>query len=165
MQHKRGFFLIECCMYIAICAILTATIMRWIAQTMIEAGKYTIMVQKGVAHTLLYDVIIRDIQSAPCDSKAWRIEPAALMWKLDEKITIEWSLDHKKLIRKEGLYDKARKHWGKHHTSTIAYGVDIFTYNVHKYEGGIKAVEIMLGIDGAPPHSQYIRLRNGRLHA
>lgn len=162
MHHKQGFLLIECCMYIAICAILTATIMRWISQTMLQAGQHTTMIQKGLTNALVFDVIVRDIQSAPSDPKAWRIEPTALMWAVDEKTTIDWAVDRKKLVRKEGHYDRARKHWGKHHTSTIAYNVDIFKCNAHKNEEGIGGIEITLGIDGGQPLSQYIRLRNGR---
>lgn len=165
MHHKQGFLLIECCIYIAICAILTATIMRWISQTMLESGQHTAMVEKGLTNCLVCDVIARDIQSAPSDPKVWHIKPTSLAWSADEKTTIEWSLERKKLVRKEGLYDKARTQWGKHHTSTIACNVNTFTCNVHKNQEGIQAIEITLAIDGERPLSQYIRLRNGRCYA
>ncbi len=162
MRYRQGFLLIECCVYIAICAILTATIMRWISQTMLEAGQHTAMVQKGITNALIHDVLMRDLQSAPCDQKVWRMEPTSLMWKVDEATTLEWSIDRKRLVRKEGHYDKTRKQWGKHHTSTVAYNVHIFQCDVRKNEQGIEGVEITLSIDGGQPTSQYVRLRNGR---
>lgn len=162
MRVRKGFLLIECCIYIAICALLTATLMHWISQTIIEAGQHTTMIQKGITNALMHDVIRRDMQRAPHDEKLWVGETSSLIWKIDEKNAIGWSIDHKKLIRKEGLYDKTRKQWGKHHTSAIAYNVHLFRCNTHKNETGIQGVEVTIGIDGENPSTQYIRLRNGR---
>lgn len=137
--------------------------MRWISQTMLEAGLHTALVQKGIGHALVYDIIMRDIQSSPSDAKAWHIEATSLMWKSDEKNNIEWSVHRKKLIRKKGFYYRLRNDWGKHHVSTIADNVDTFICKAHQHEGEIHAIEIALGIDGQLPTYQYIRLRNGRV--
>ena len=165
MHHKRGFLLIECCVYIAFCAILTATLMRWISQTILEAGQHTTMIQKGVTHTLVHDVLMRDIQSMPCDQNTCRIDSALLIWKVDDTTAIGWYMDHERLMRKEGFYDTTRNQWGKHHMSTVAYNVNAFKCSAHKNEQGIQGIEITLGMDGSQPISRYVRLRNGRCYA
>ena len=163
MARKRGFLLIECCVYIALCAILTITLMRWIVQMMLESEKHMHIIQKNMNIALVHDVLMRDIQSAAGYSSAWSIKPNAMVWKNDNTTAIGWYVDHGRLVRKEGAYDQARNKWSKHQTSTIAYNVHVFKIRADNHEQKIIGIEITLGMENSEPDTRYIRLRNGRV--
>jgi len=163
MHHKRGFLLIECCVYLAVCAILTVTLMRWIAQTFMQAGLTVQAVERGMMGAVAHDVLMRDLQAAPCNRSAWaQIQSDRMVWK-QENITIGWYNDHNQLIRKEGTYDIVHQHWGKHHTSTVVYGVSTFVCKEQGKGDSIQSMKVTLGLEGGEPAARVVRLRNGRV--
>lgn len=164
MNGKKGFLLIECCLYVAICAILTLTIMRWITQTVAEAGRTVQSTDRAMMNILVHDVIVRDLHMAPSNPAAWlAIQPDQIVWKTDAGTMIGWSMQHAQLVRKEGHYNAQINQWGKHHTSTIAHGVTQFRVEIEKENDFIKGIKTTICLESSAPSVRYARLRNGRM--
>lgn len=164
MNRKKGFLLIECCVYIAICAMLTITIMRWITQTVAEAGRTIQSTDRAMMNILVHDVMVRDLHTAPSNPLAWlEAQPDHIVWKTDAGIMIGWSVHNTQLIRKEGNYNSQLHQWGKHHTSIIAHGIAQFRVEMEKEGDFIKGITTTVCLDGSSPSIRYARLRNGRV--
>ena len=56
MTHKKGFVLIECCVYLVLCAILTLTLMQWVTQTVYEAGRTVQSTDRAMMNMLVHDL-------------------------------------------------------------------------------------------------------------
>jgi hypothetical protein len=163
MRHKKGFLLLECCVYLMICAILTVTIMRWLTQTAAEAGRVVESTDRSVMSNLVHDVLMRDIQTAPNNRAAWLcINADQIVWKMNDSTTVGWYNQKNQLIRKEGTYDAIRKEWGKHHTSTIGYGVTTFMCEERQEGDMMQGIKTTLCLEGDVPSVRYVRIRNGR---
>lgn len=165
MKHKKGFLLIECCVYLAICAILTVTIMRWIAQTVSEAGRSVQSTDRALTNVLVHDVLTRDLQSAPNNRVAWvEVKPDHIVWKITENNAIGWYvINGGQLVRKEGVYNTAVQQWGKHHTSTVTYGVTSFVIEMEIDGNAVQGITTTIALQGSSPLARYVRLRNGRV--
>lgn len=162
MNRRQGFLLIECCVYLVICAILTVTIMRWIAQSVLQAGQTMHVVDRGITSAVVLDVLMRDIQGAPSNRTAWVLESDHMVWRINDMTAIGWYKDHTHLVRKEGTYDAALKRWEKHHTSTVAYNVNTFTCAAQIKDNRVQGIYSTFGVESAEPVTRYIPIRNGR---
>jgi hypothetical protein len=165
MKHKKGFLLIECCVYLAICAILTVTIMHWITQTVSEAGRSVQSTDRALTNILVHDVLARDLQSAPSNRVAWvETKPHYIVWKMNESNAIGWYVvNGGQLVRKEGVYNAALQQWGKHHTSTVTYGVRDFLIEIHIDGDTVQGVTTAIALQASASCVRYVRLRNGRV--
>jgi hypothetical protein len=163
MHHKKGFLLVECCVYLMICAMLTLTIMQWLTQTAAQAGRVIESTDRGMMSNLVHDVLMRDIQAGPSDSAAWLcINADEIVWKMNDGTTVGWYKQKNKLVRKEGSYDAVHKDWGTHHTSTVGYGVITFIAEECQESGLMQGVKTTLCLEDGTPSVRYIRIRNGR---
>src|ERR1700678_3013638 len=112
MRHKKGFLLMECCVYLMLCAILTLTFIQWMTRTVYETGRTIQSTDKSMMNFLIQDVFMRDVQMAPNDRKSWVIILSDhVMWQTQEGVSVSWNIHNKQLVRKEGVYNRKIKQW------------------------------------------------------
>lgn len=147
-----------------ICAILMMTLMRWITQTVLEAGRTVQSTDRALTGVLVHDVIVRDLQPAPSDRSAWlAIAKDHIIWQGSDGKAIGWHHTNKQLVRKEGSYNTQTQQWGKHHASVVASGVDAFSCQIQADEKRVQGITSTLSLEGSAQSSRYVRIRNGRI--
>lgn len=164
MKRAQGFILIECCVYLLLCVMLATTLMRWMAQTVAEAGMTMQRIDRSVMHILVHDIFMRDLYMAPSKKSAWiTIQSDCLIWQTPEGKAIAWQNRDNQLIRQEGIYNVSLRQWGKHHSSIIAHNLTQFACEPHGDTSSVHAVTTTLSIDDTKPMRRYIRIRNGKV--
>jgi len=163
VKLTKGFLLLECCIYIAICALLTLTIMQWLTRTIYETGRAIQVADKTMLQSLAHDVMMRDMQSAPGKRTEWiAIAPDYVVWKTNQNAAIGWYLHGANLVRKEGNYNEQLQQWGEHHSSVIAQGITRMQIDAHIDEHMVIGIQTILCWNGSTPSIRYVQMRNGR---
>ncbi|MBT3456178.1 hypothetical protein HN446_03885 [bacterium] len=149
MRHKQGFSLIEAICYVALSAILSSLLFRFVAKNHIDLTGNTKQCQLFIVANNACDSFARDIFQAPANIKKWKeMKDNFLVWRAKD-VDIGFYMKDKKLIRVSGNYNISTNKWSKASRSCIFGSLDAlrFEYKINPAGDCITSVEICINYE------------------
>lgn len=119
-RQLSGVTLFECLLYLGLFSCIACASSFIVSHLWQDYIKMSSKQRSALTLYTAYDMLYRDMQSAPNDREKWLlITPTALVWHVEKK-DIGWSLYKQFLVRSEGIYQKLSKKWKKKSSCTVA---------------------------------------------
>lgn len=141
MHVRKGFTLIECIVYVTICAFFSLLVFKFYALVSIHCAKIKKAIEVRSLLDMVQDRMRRDILQASADVKYSASMAHELVLQLRDQ-NIGWRLEKERLYRIVGIYDFEHKAWKTSAKTIVAMPINSFATELIMIQGMLRGVKV-----------------------